>query len=247
MDEYYELRLYRCTPGRLHDLHHRMGYEIAPLFARHGVSRPLAYWEGYAGFSAPLYCYMLRWTDLDERFRAFGAFYADPDWALQRDASNVGEHMVERVDLALLRPAPIWQEFKDPGPPRAVGGLHELRLQRLNTRNSTASLRALADVDLPDLKARGAQILGVFSLWFGSGAPLAVILLAWPDFETRESAIKGHERDTKILQVRREERCKYGGPLAGACETHLLLPARYGIARTNLSAQPESVQALHAD
>jgi hypothetical protein len=236
--DYYELRLYRCTPGRMPDLHHRMGYELPPLFARHGVVRPLAYWEGYAGAGAPLYVYMLRWRDLDERFRAFGAFYNDPEWAAQRDASNAGEHMVERVDLALMRPAAIWSEFKQSHEPVEVGGIHELRLQQLDTRNVPASYRALAEVDMPHLKAHGAQILGIFSMWFGSRTPQAVYLLAWRDFQAREAAAAAHEQDRDVHEARRAEARRYGGSLFGACDSHVLQPARYGVPRSNLSEQP---------
>ncbi len=237
-DDYYELRMYRCTPGRMQDLHHRMGYELPPLFARHGVVRPLAYWEGYAGIGSPLYCYMLRWRDLDERFRAFGNFYRDPDWVAQRDASNVGEHMVERVDLALMRPAAIWSQFKSQEEPVAMAGIHEMHLQQLDTPNVPESYRALADVDLPHLQAHGAQILGIFSIWFGSRMPQAVFLLAWKDFAARECAMAAHEQDSAIHEARRDEVKRCGGPLFGTCNSHLLYPARYGVARSNLSEQP---------
>jgi hypothetical protein len=136
IDDYYELRLYHLTPGRVGDMHHRMGWELPPLFERHGVVRPLVYWDGFAGFGGPIYAYMLRWRSLDERFRAFNGFYADPDWARQRDASNVGEPMIDRVDLMILRPAPAWRAGVDDAVLARRSGLHELRVQRLNTVNS---------------------------------------------------------------------------------------------------------------
>lgn len=236
--DYYELRLYRCVPGRLPDMHHRMGYELPPLFARHGVNRPLAYWDGFAGTFSPLYCYMLKWQSLDERFRAFGGFYGDPDWIAQRDASNCGEQMIDRLDLMLLKPSPHWEALKVAGDARPVPGLHELRLQRLSSRNAAEAHRRLAEVDLPYLRERGAEIMGVFMVWYGWKTPHAVILLAWPDLDTRETALWALEADADIQALRRAERVRFGGPLLGTADTHLMRPAEYGHARTNLTEQP---------
>jgi hypothetical protein len=236
--DYYELRLYQCVPGRLPDLHHRMGYELPPLFERHGVPRPLAYWDGHGGLFSPLYAYLLKWPSLDDRFRAFGGFYADPDWIAHRDASNSGEQMIERLDLMILRPSPHWGKLKTPGEAVPIGGIHELRLQRLSTRNAAEAHRVLGEVDLPDLRARGATILGVFMVWYGWKTPHAVILLAWPDLETREAACQAHDADPQIQAIRKAERVRFGGPLLGSADTHLMRPAPYGIAHSNLAERP---------
>lgn len=236
--DYYELRIYRCLPGRLPDLHHRMGYELPHLFARHGVARPLAYWDGYAGAFSPIYCYIQRWQSLDERFRAFGGFYADPEWIEQRDASNCGEQMIDRLDLMLLKPSPHWAALKTPGEAQPVGGIHELRLQRLSTRNAAEAHRVLAEVDLPYLRDRGATILGLFMVWYGWKTPHAVILLAWPDIGTREAAMDALDADPAIQTLRKAERETFGGPLLGTADSHLMRPAPYGIARNNLAPQP---------
>ncbi|MBI1179246.1 MAG: hypothetical protein GC201_01730 [Alphaproteobacteria bacterium] len=236
--DYYELRLYRCVPGRLPDLHHRMGYELPHLFERHGVSRPLAYWDGHAGALGPLYCYMLKWHSLDERFRTFGGFYGDPEWLAQRDASNCGEPMIDRFDLMLLRPSPHWEALKTPGEPQPVGGIHELRLQQLSTRDAAEAGRVLAEVDLPYLRDRGATLLGLFMVWYGWKTPQAVILQAWPDLETREAALWEMETDPALQAVRKAERDRHGGPLLGIADTHLMRPAPYGVARHNLAPQP---------
>jgi hypothetical protein len=238
IQDYYELRLYRCIPGRLPDLHHRMGYEIPHIFARHGVSRPLAYWDGFGGIFNPLYAYILPWKSLDDRFRAFGGFYTDPEWIAHRDASNAGQQMIDRLDLMILRPSPHWEKLKTPGEPQPVGGVHELRLQRLSTRNSVEAHRVLAEVELPYLRERGATILGVFMVWFGWQTPQAVILLAWPDLETRQSAMEAFDADPDIQAVRKIERETFGGPLLGSADTHLMRPAHYGVAHTNLAPLP---------
>lgn len=234
--DYYELRLYRCVPGRLPDMHHRMGYELPHLFARHGVNRPLAYWDGHAGVFGPLYCYMLKWKSLDERFRAFTGFYTDPEWIAQRDASNVGEQMIDRLDLSFLRPSPHWEALKsaETGP---VAGLHELVLLPVSTRNAPEAHRVFGQVDLPALRKRGATILGVFSVWYGR-TPQAVALLAWESMEAREAALAAHDIDPAILAQRQSEREAYGVPLFGAMDTHLMRPAPYGNAQHNLAPLP---------
>lgn len=236
IDDYYELRIYQCAPGRLPDLHHRMGYEIPPLFESHGIPTPLAYWEGYAGPYNPLYCYILRWPDLDERMRAFGKFYSDPLWAAQRDASDCGSSMVERIDLSILRPAPCWEKLKVKGEPRPVGGLHELRLQTLSTRNMGDAYQALGEVDLPYLRDQGAEILGVFTKWYGGGTPQAVILLAWEGMEQREAAMQAYDGAPEIIAKRQAEQAQFGEPLFGRSDVHLMIPAPYGVAKSNLSA-----------
>jgi len=229
IDDYYELRLYHCTPGRLNDMHHRMGWELPPLFERHGVVQPLAYWDGFAGFGAPLYAYMLRWRSLDERFAAFNGFYADPDWARQRDASNVGEHMIDRLDLMILRPAPAWSDGVDGAGLARRGGLHELRVQRLNTRNSGAAIERLAQDDLPFLADHGGAPIGLFTTWYGSRTPQAVMLIEWPDFATREAALRARDEAERTSERLRSERARYGRPLALDFDVHLMKPAVYPI------------------
>ncbi|MBN9566880.1 MAG: NIPSNAP family protein [Alphaproteobacteria bacterium] len=233
-NDYYELRLYRCASGRLPDLHHRMGYEIAPLFARHGIPRPLGYWESFASSESPLYAYLLQWPSLDQRMKAFSNFYADADWHSQRDASNAGGTMVDQIELMILRPSSAWDlnRCENTAP---VPGLHELRMQLVNTRDAEAAHRAWGRRDLPFLRQRGAVVLGIFTVWFGAGMPQMISLLGWPDFETRQRAYDELERSPANAKARAEERTRYGGPLFDRCNVHLLRPAPYGIARAGLA------------
>ncbi|HTO41488.1 MAG TPA: NIPSNAP family protein [Rhizomicrobium sp.] len=234
-NDYYELRLYRCAPGRLDDLHHRMGCEITPLFERHGIPRPLGYWDSFASSEAPLYAYLLQWPDLDQRMTAFTAFYSDPQWRAQRDASNAGATMVDQIELMILRPSSAWALNRTDGEPRPVPGLHELRMQTVSTRNAEAAHQAWGKVDLPFLRARGATVLGVFMCWFGADMPQMVSILGWPDFDTRARAYNEHDRDGSIADARRAERTEFGAPLFDRCNVHLMRPAPYGVARTNFA------------
>lgn len=234
-DEYYELRIYRGTPGRMADLHHRFGFEARPLFDRHGATRPLGYWEGHAGPFAPAYVYLHRWDSLDQRFEAFGKFYADPDWNAQRIASNAGAHMIDRADIMFLRPSPAWDAHRPEGEPEPVGGLHELCFLPLNTQDAAEGQRVFGEIDLPFLASRGAEVLGVFQVWFGWTTPQLVYFLAWDSFDARDAAMTAYQRDPDIGRQRMHERQTYGGPLHFAGDTMLLEPARYGMPVSGLS------------
>lgn len=240
IDDYYELRLYRCQPGRIADLHHRMGYEIHPLFDRAGVVRPLAYWEGFSGPQTPLYAYMLRWTDLDARMAAFNRFYTDPDWLAQRDASNAGGQMVDQIDVFFLRPSPAWAKVRDAKATGPVGGVHELRLQEVFAPEAGMAHAALGEAELPFLKQCGATVLGAFAMWYGSRLPRVVTLLAWPNLATRDAALQAYDEDPGLADRRSAERKKLGQPLFGRCDTYLMRPAPYGTARANLAPLPRA-------
>ena len=234
INDYLELRIYLASPGRIHDLHHRMGYEVPKLFARHGIPEPLGYWQGFAGAYAPTYAYILPWKSLDDRAAAFDKFYADPDWQAHRDDSNVGDHMIETMDVMIMRPSPMWNPPEDTAP-QPIGGLHELRMIPLSTRDAQESQRALAEIDIPFLQERGAKPLGLFTVWYGSKIPQAVMMLAWDNFEQREAAVLAHQADPAIAAQRKQERETHGGPLFMASENMLLEPADYGLPKSDLS------------
>lgn len=213
--DFYELRLYTTRAGRLADMHHRMGHEVVPLFERHGIVAPLAYWEGLAGEVDALYAYLLRWPGLDKRFRAFRGFYADPDWLAQKTASDAGEFMLDRIDLFLLRPWLDWDAAAFDASP--AGGMHELLRIPLAAHAPAEARAALLDRKLSHWRAHGASVLGVFTVAFGGRMPQAVVLLAWPGYAAREAARRAgqadaHPGDTALL---------------GAATASLLRPARY--------------------
>jgi len=237
-DEYYELRLYEMVPGRTPDLHARMSVEVPPLFERAGVPRPLAYWDGFAGPINPLYAYLLRWNDLDERMRAWTAFYSDPEWVQVREDSNAGKQMVDTTYLYILRPSPAWEKYRTPEVRGPVGGIHELRLQQVLNDNPMKAHMALADTDLPFFVKRGATVLGVFETWFGTQMPQAVTLLSWPDLETRRKAFAEFDVDPEILAVRKAEREENKRPIFLRCDVHLMRPADYGVAQAGLAPRP---------
>jgi hypothetical protein len=141
-------------------------------------------------------------------------------------ASNVGESMIQRLDLMILRPSKAWRPVADDRL-AARSGLHELRLQRLSMKNSAEAMLRLAEDDLPFFERHGGVAIGLFTTWFGGQTPQAVMLMEWPDFATREAAVQArheHERSSGRL---RDERTRFGGPLVLDCDVHLMTPAIY--------------------
>lgn len=229
---FYELRLYRCEPGRIPDLHQRMGYDVKPLFARHGVRQPLAYWSGIDGPMAPLYAYLLRWDDLDERMAAFGAFYQDPEWHEQRERSNAGRQMVERIDVYFMSASAAWNQNRE-AVIGEIGGIHELRIQHVLNGKTDAAAKSLSECEFPFIERHGGTVLGAFDLRIGPQCPKAIQILAWKDEAARLLAWRAYDEDSDIAQMRREERRKYGRPLFGATTVCAIHPAPYGIAKAN--------------
>jgi hypothetical protein len=221
---YYELRLYQCVPGRIPDLHRRMTQDVLPMFAKHGVSLPTAYWTGYGGLRAPLYAYLLEWDSLDRRMMSFRNFYADPDWLRHREESNAGEQMVDRIDVFILKAESIVSDQLRPDRPEGVQRVQELRLQQIHARDPGAAMQAWRETDLPFLRHRGATELATFKMWYGTRLPQLVSLIGWDDARGRQEAFEAWDEDAAIAECRRQERSRFGSPLFGRCDVHLMQP-----------------------
>ena len=235
IDEYYELRLYHMLPNRMPDFHDLMSGKVPELFARNGIARPLGSWEGYAGPLAPLYAYIIPWRNLDHRMQAWKRFYADPEWTRQLTANYAGQQRLERSSIFILRPSPVWARFKRPAPPESVGGIHEMRVHDVLNHEPNRAHIALAETDLPFLTARGAEVLGIFSTWFGTRMNQAITILAWPDAATMQQAYREHATDAAIASTRETERRTHGRPLFRGIDVHIMWPLPYCTPRTNLA------------
>ena len=238
IDEYYELRLYHMLPNRMPDFHDLMSGKVPELFARNGIARPLGSWEGYAGPLAPLYAYIIPWRNLDHRMQAWKRFYADPEWTRQLTANYAGQQRLERSSIFILRPSPVWTRFKRPAAPQGVGGIHEMRVHDVLNHEPNRAHIVLAETDLPFLTARGAEVLGIFSTWFGTRMNQAITILAWPDAATMRQAYREHTTDAAIASAREAERRTHGRPLFRGIDVHIMRPLPYGMPRTNLAAAP---------
>ena len=234
IEQYFELRLYQMVPSRMPDFHDLLGAQVPSIFQRNGIAKPLGFWESHAGRLAPLFAYIIPWRNLDERMQCWKNFYADPEWKEKLAENYAGEQRVERSDILVLRPSPAWEKLKEPTSDTAIEGIHELCFYDVLNQDPTKAHEALADVDLPFLRERGARILGVFSTWFGARMNQAITILAWPDSATMLNAYRDHLLDSTIIDAREAERTRFGRPLLRGIDRHVMKPIPYGIPRANL-------------
>src|SRR5260370_1979695 len=76
----YELRIYRCVPGRKPALLSRFENETLRIWEKHGI-RQAGFWTTLIGKSSEEITYMLAWDSMAEREKRWGAFLADPECA----------------------------------------------------------------------------------------------------------------------------------------------------------------------
>jgi hypothetical protein len=99
----YELRVYRCMPGRLPDLNKRFETITLKLWEKHGI-RQVGFWTTLVGESNQELHYMLEWKDMTERERLFGAFLKDPEWLAARAQSEANGQLVANISNTILVP-----------------------------------------------------------------------------------------------------------------------------------------------
>src|SRR5476649_1350766 len=75
----YELRVYRCLPGRLPAMLNRFANVTIKLWEKHGIKQA-GFWTTLVGESNSELTYMLAWESLAEREKKWAAFGADPEW-----------------------------------------------------------------------------------------------------------------------------------------------------------------------
>lgn len=217
----FELRLYCVAPGRMGALHARFD-RLPALFERHGVNC-IGQWTALAGPRLPGFAYLMAYADLAEREARWAPFYTDPDWLSLRAETNANVEIVERYDLMFLKPNPSWQpDPKDAG--RKVGGVHELLLHEAALGQGAATNDFLREVQLPLLRAHGAQVMMVADMASGPRMPQVVAMLAWPDLDTRAAAWRAIEADTGWQAAIARQRATVGWPLLGRTDTYLLEP-----------------------
>jgi NIPSNAP len=74
----YELRIYRCVPGRQSALLSRFKDETLRIWEKHGI-RQAGFWTTLIGKSSQEITYMLVWDSLAEREKRWSAFLADSE------------------------------------------------------------------------------------------------------------------------------------------------------------------------
>ena len=75
----YELRVYKCVPGRLPALLNRFANITLKLWDKHGIKQA-GFWTTLVGESNQELYYLLAWELLADREKKWNAFQADPEW-----------------------------------------------------------------------------------------------------------------------------------------------------------------------
>ena len=99
----YEMRVYRCLPGRLPALLKRFETVTLGIWARHGV-RQAGFWTTVVGESSQDLTYLLAWESMAERERVWTAFQSDPEWLEKRAETERDGQIVQNVMNQFLLP-----------------------------------------------------------------------------------------------------------------------------------------------
>ena len=99
----YELRVYRCVPGRLPALLRRFEDHTLKIWDKHGI-RQAGFWTVLIGDGNNDLHYLLAWESLAERERKWSAFALDPDWLKVREESERDGPLVANMKNSFLKP-----------------------------------------------------------------------------------------------------------------------------------------------
>jgi hypothetical protein len=99
----YELRVYRCLPGRLPALLKRFETATLKIWDKHGI-RQAGFWTAAVGESSNDLTYLLAWESMAEREAKWTAFVGDPEWHAAKSASEADGQIVENVANQFLAP-----------------------------------------------------------------------------------------------------------------------------------------------
>lgn len=217
----YELRTYRLRPGRLPDAMGRFN-RLPPLFRANGI-RNLGRWRSLTASAGPSVTYIMAYNDFAERDAQWGRFYIDPDWHALRAESNGSEEMIERFDMLLLKPAPIWMADEQAAE-RSIGGVHELRLFRVGIGQTPRAHRFLDQVLLPAIASMGGQVMLVADVVSGNQLPAIATITAWAGVDAWLEASAAMDEDDEIRAQWQSHRAEQGGEALGAWRRDLLVP-----------------------
>jgi hypothetical protein len=232
----YEMRQYLIDRGRVDDNRDRMENHTPPLLERHGVT-VAGRWTALGGPRAPMFCYIMEWSDFAEREAAWGRFYADPDWAKARAATNAGSEMVQENHLVYMRPHAIFRQ-EDGDSQRRVGGLHQIVVQKTAIGQNGALADFLGSTYLPRLKAAGGHVIGLCDVVSGPAMPAIVTLTAWPDAKAWHDGNLAFESDPAMREAYRKQRETLGLTLLGSADVIVAQPAPYALPYSSLRTAP---------
>ncbi len=99
----YQLRVYRCVPGRLPALLKRFETVTLAMWEKHGI-RQAGFWTTVIGESNQDLTYMLAWDSMADREQRWNAFQSDPDWIAARAESERDGAIVANITSSFLQP-----------------------------------------------------------------------------------------------------------------------------------------------
>jgi hypothetical protein len=99
----YEMRVYRCVPGRLPDLLKRFETITLGLWDRHGIKQA-GFWTTLVGESNQDLTYLLAWESLADREVKWTAFQSDPEWIRKRAETEANGAIVGNIVNSFLVP-----------------------------------------------------------------------------------------------------------------------------------------------
>jgi len=99
----YELRVYRCLPGKLPALLKRFETTTTKIWEKHGI-RQAGFFTTLIGESSVDLTYLLEWDSLADRETKWNAFQADPEWVKERAESEKDGQIVANISSQILKP-----------------------------------------------------------------------------------------------------------------------------------------------
>src|SRR6202142_3255292 len=99
----YEMRVYRCLPGRLPALLKRFDTITTKLWEKHGIKQG-GFFTTLIGESNQELTYFLVWESLADREKKWAAFQGDPEWHAKRAETEKDGQIVANVAVQLLTP-----------------------------------------------------------------------------------------------------------------------------------------------
>jgi hypothetical protein len=99
----YEMRVYRCLPGRLPALLKRFEQTTLKLWEKHGI-RQAGFFTTLVGESNQELTYFLAWESLAEREKKWNAFATDSEWLAARAKSEEDGQIVDNIVNQMLAP-----------------------------------------------------------------------------------------------------------------------------------------------
>jgi len=99
----YEMRVYRCVPGKLPALLNRFANITLKIWERHGIKQA-GFFTTLIGESNQELTYFLAWESLADRETKWNAFAADPEWHAKRAETEKDGPIVANVLVQMLSP-----------------------------------------------------------------------------------------------------------------------------------------------